>query len=68
MVRIVAHVLLNMLPDRGVYEAFESLNRMRDYYAVPHTGAALPEKVEPRRLKAKMSGRIERPTIHIDSE
>ncbi len=68
MVRIIAHVLLNMLPDQGVYEALESLNRMRDYYAVPPAIPALAEAAGRKRLKAKMSGRIERPAIHIDSE
>lgn len=68
MFRVVAHALLNMLPDQGVYEAFESLNRMRDYYEVTTRPPLLPEKQEPRRLTAKMSGRVERPTIHIDSD
>jgi hypothetical protein len=68
VVRVIAHALLNMLPDRGIYEAFESLTRMRDYYAVETTTPLLPEKREPRRLKARITGRVERPAIHIDSD
>lgn len=66
MVRLIAHALLNMLPERGLLEAFESLTRMRTYYAAEES-QPLPQ-LETKRIRPKLSGRVETPSFQIEAE
>ncbi|HKI16339.1 MAG TPA: hypothetical protein VKA15_00585 [Isosphaeraceae bacterium] len=61
--RILCHLLVSQIPDRGLGEALESLFEMWRFYREP-----VPRMIEPPRpqsLPAKLGATYDRPPFHI---
>jgi hypothetical protein len=61
--RILCHLLLSQIPERGLSEALESLFEMWRFYREP-----VPEMIEPPRresILAKLGATYDRPPFHI---
>lgn len=64
--RMLAHFLVDQMPDEGLHELVESLANMFDFYARRSTPAPLPSP--PRRTRARVVGRYERPVFEVTED
>jgi hypothetical protein len=65
--RIVCHLLLTHLPDRGIPEACEMLARAYEFYAAA-SPPALSAPIERRRFKAQVAKPSPRPGFQLTEE
>lgn len=65
LARVFAHILLNCVPETGLNEALDSLNRIRFHYA---TIPAVRPTPGPTRRKGRVAVRATRPELQIDEE
>ena len=65
--RMLCHMLINRMPERGLPELCESLGSMYEFYMAPieNQVPALPER---RQLKGKIRRAYERPEFSIADE
>jgi hypothetical protein len=64
--RILCHLLVSQIPERGLAEALESLFEMWRFYREP-----VPKLIEPPRpqsLPAKLGATYDRPPFHITED
>jgi hypothetical protein len=65
--RIYGHVLLNLIPDKGMAESFESLARICEFYTVPSTHLLVTPKLE-EAIPATVGRVYERPAFPVTEE
>lgn len=63
--RLFAYLVLDQLPDRVLPEVLEQLGNLWMFYQLPHPESQPPQ---PKRLRAKMGRRYERPTYSMTEE
>jgi hypothetical protein len=63
---LICHILLDLLPEAGLEEAFDSLLTAYEYHRLPATQPALP----PTRklLPARIARTFERPVVSVVEE
>ena len=64
--RILCHLLVSQIPDRGLHEALESLFEMWRFYRQP-----VPTMIEAPRLQsipAKLGATYDRPLFHVTED
>jgi hypothetical protein len=64
--RILCHLLLSQIPDRGLSEALESLYEMWQFYRT--TPAQIPAPSKPPSLPAKLGKTYVRPEFHVSED
>jgi hypothetical protein len=65
-VRDLCHQILDRIPDRGLPELLESLERIREFYDT--TAAPVEQPVTIRQTTARLGKRYDRPSFHIEEE
>lgn len=66
LVRLLCHLLVDHIPDRGVPELCESLGGMYEFYAIaPEHPPLLPRQ---QRITGVRGRSYERPEFHIEEE
>lgn len=66
-IRLLCHVLINRIPDKGLPELCESLGRMYEFYNTPNLNE-LPALPERRQIRGKIGRAYERPGFSIADE
>ena len=64
--RLLCHILVNRIPDRGLMESCESLRDLYEAYSRP-VRSALPAQT-PRTVIAKRGSVYPRPNFHVEDE
>jgi hypothetical protein len=65
--RTCGHLLLNLIPDKGMAESFESLARICEFYTTPPTHLLVTPRLEAA-IPATVGRVYERPAFPVTEE
>ena len=67
--RVLCHVLINHVPDEGLYEALESLSNIYEFHStIAHRSTRLASLPETTGTRAKLGEPFQRPAFVISDE